>query len=78
MLLVSKVFLQQLNVQSRTSIHSMNVNELNSTWRQVVTNWKNMGKPKLYFVGVDISDAYGSVIQVTVQLCAKNRHYHYK
>lgn len=71
-MLVSKVFLQQLNVHSGTSIHSMNANELNSTWAHVISKWKNMGKPKLYFVGVDIRDAYGSVILVTNQLCGKN------
>ena len=67
MLLISKVFLQQLNKHSRTSIHSTNVNELSAMWKQIVTHWKNTHKPKLYFVGVDIRDAYGSIILVITQ-----------
>lgn len=40
------------------------IRKLQEKWKEVVTLQNSLSVPQLYFVTVDIKDAYGSILQV--------------
>ncbi|XP_075214426.1 telomerase reverse transcriptase-like isoform X2 [Lycorma delicatula] len=62
LLTYTQIFLSQLCLLNTGSRKLNNLNELHKLWLSCIKNWKPASLYPLYFVKVDISDAYGSII----------------
>lgn len=65
-----KIFLQQVNeiVKDITRSMGSDIHLLHKEWLNLVNQVNASCEAKLYFVKVDIRDAYGSVCQVIIYL----------